>query len=82
MKPVSRQSSPMTEALPNRESLQQTIEEETFRQICDLTVSIRDGFVNVSGLSRSFYVKQLVTRAVRGVAPQARLANNVAVFLG
>lgn len=68
--------------LPNRETIHRTIEEETFRQIRDLSVSIRDGLVNVSGLSKSFYLKQLVTRAVRDIAPQARLANNVAVFLG
>lgn len=68
--------------VPTRETLLRTIDEETYRQVRDLAVRVDGSRVQVSGVSESFYVKQLVTRAVQSAAPKARLSNDVLVARG
>ncbi|MFQ5731294.1 MAG: hypothetical protein ACE5KM_04985 [Planctomycetaceae bacterium] len=65
--------------LPTSDSLADCIDRATYRQVRDLSVNVQGGRVSVSGRSRSFYVKQLVTRAVQTAVPHARLSNNVLV---
>lgn len=62
-----------------RQRLLHSIEEITARQVQDLSVCIDEAAVAVHGVSRSFYVKQLVTQGVRKVAPHLRLRNQVRV---
>jgi len=63
----------------NPDTLLSRIRQATLRQVRDLAVHIEGTQVAVSGVSRSYYVKQLVTQAVRRTAPQARLVNEVRV---
>ena len=68
-----------TAVTPTASTLAHCIGEATGYQVRDLEVDVQGKRVFVSGRSRSFYVKQLVTRAVQNLLPTARLANDVRV---
>lgn len=70
------------EAEPGREAeLRRCIEDKTYRQIRGLEVELRGDCVTVSGTSHSYYLKQLVTQAVRATFPDLKLWNQVTVRL-
>lgn len=61
--------------------LRRCIEDKTYRQIRGLEVELRGDGVTVSGTSHSYYLKQLVTQAVRAAFPELKLRNLVTVRL-
>lgn len=61
------------------EQLVRTIEARTGRQVRNLQVHCRGRSVRVTGLSRSYYVKQLVTHAILSAVPLAVLENDITV---
>lgn len=62
--------------------LERAIEEATYFQVRDLTVSVFEDEVRVIGTCDTYYVKQMVTVAVQDVLPEARLMNLVRVTAG
>jgi hypothetical protein len=62
--------------------VERCVQRETHRQVDELGVSCRDGRVVVSGLCRSYYVKQLATRAVQSLFPNAAVENLIRVQMG
>lgn len=61
--------------------LRRCIEEKTYRQIRGLEVEMRGDGVTVGGTTHSYYLKQLVTQAVRARFPELKLRNLVTVRL-
>ncbi len=55
------------------------VQELTNRQIRDLQICCRGNQVIVTGISRTYYVKQLATQAVLTALPQVQLANEITV---
>lgn len=62
--------------------LERSIEEATYFQVRDLTVSIMNDEVRVMGVCETYYVKQMVTVAVQECMPRRRLLNLVRVTAG
>jgi hypothetical protein len=56
-----------------------TVESKTHRQVENLQIDCTDERVVVTGLCKSYYVKQLVTHAILAVCPFAKLENQVRV---
>lgn len=61
------------------EELVRSVQNATNRQVQGLRIDRAGGCVTVSGKSRSFYVKQLATQAIRSMAPTLRLQNDIHV---
>lgn len=61
------------------EDLVRSIQCATNRQVSGLQVALVDDAITVTGHSRTFYVKQLVTQAVLSRLPAARLQNHIRV---
>jgi hypothetical protein len=55
------------------------VNRETQQQVQDLSIRHRDGGLIVTGLSRTYYVKQLVTQAILVSVPAVRLVNEICV---
>jgi len=51
----------------------------TNRQVAGLQVRVLDGGVFITGRSKSYYVKQLVTKAVMTQMPSFKLHNEICV---
>ena len=66
----------------NETELERRIQSTTHRQVEDLKIDCSGSRVTVTGLSRSYYVKQLATQAVLSIAPRARLVNDIHVCAG
>lgn len=62
--------------------LERAIEDATYFQVRDLTVSVFEDEVRVIGTCDTYYVKQMVTVAVQDMLPTARLMNLVRVTAG
>ena len=63
----------------NPDVLLQDIESKTYRQVQDLRIDCSDKGITVKGHSRSFYIKQLVTQAIRSRVPSMPLWNEIVV---
>jgi hypothetical protein len=59
--------------------LVRSIQSATHRQVSELHVDCSDDRVTVTGRSRTYYVKQLVTQAILQSLPSARLQNDILV---
>lgn len=59
--------------------VERSIEDATCYQIRDLDVSIVNDQVQVLGVCATYYLKQMVTVAVRELLPESRLLNQVQV---
>jgi hypothetical protein len=55
------------------------VNRETQQQVRDLSIRHRDGGLIVTGRSRTYYVKQLVTQAILVSIPAVRLVNEICV---
>jgi hypothetical protein len=55
------------------------VHRETQQQVRDLAIRHRDGGLVVTGRSRTYYVKQLVTQAILISVPTVRLLNEISV---
>jgi hypothetical protein len=55
------------------------VNRETQQQVRDLSIRQRDGGLIVTGTSRTYYVKQLVTQAILVSIPAVRLVNEICV---
>ena len=62
-----------------KEDLLRRIVSKTHYQVRDLDVDCDGGCVTVTGSSRTYYVKQLVTQAVLDGDPHIRLENEIRV---
>ena len=75
----------LREALPVRRSstdlydLVRVVDRQTQRQVEGLAIQLRGGELVVTGRSRTYYVKQLVTQALQKSAPSVRFANEICV---
>lgn len=77
--PFSAAQRPQSTMLDGR-TIRNRIESETFpHQVANLDVDCRGRRITVTGRSRSFYVKQLVTHAVLSAVPDVRLENKIRV---
>ncbi|MCC7420380.1 MAG: hypothetical protein IT428_08875 [Planctomycetaceae bacterium] len=65
--------------LRSAEDLTMSIQTATNRQVHGLQVNLTGDDVTVTGHSRTFYVKQLVTQAIKSHLPAARLQNRICV---
>lgn len=73
-------AAPVSNALPaSREDLLRHVEDRTNRQIRELDIAWSGSRVTVKGRSRSFYVKQLATQAIRAACPTVELDNLILV---
>lgn len=61
------------------ETLLNNVLSMTHRQVRELQIDFADNRVTVSGQSRTYYVKQLVTQAILQTMPSVRLHNNILV---
>ena len=68
--------------LNSERRLLEDVETRTFRQIQDLDIEWDEERVIVTGRSRSYYIKQLATHAIRTGAPHARIDNRIVVVAG
>jgi len=70
--------------LPKSESvsdeLLRRIDSHTARQVQDLRIDCDGSRVTVTGRSRTYYIKQLVTQAILNSMPAMKLANEIAVY--
>lgn len=73
------QAQPIDAWFPSEPELVQSVDVKTFHQIRDLSVRCDGCNVVVRGSSRSYYVKQLATRAIRDLVPHAEVENAIAV---
>jgi hypothetical protein len=55
------------------------VETQTYRQVRDLQIRCSGRRVRVTGTSKSFYVKQLVTHAIVATLPSVQLENEITV---
>ena len=55
------------------------VNRETQLQVQDLSIRHRDGGLIVTGRSRTYYAKQLVTQAILVSVPAIRLVNEICV---
>lgn len=55
------------------------VNRETQQQVRELSIRRRDGGLIVTGRSRTYYVKQLVTQAILVSVPAVRLVNEICV---
>ncbi len=55
------------------------VNRETQLQVQDLSIRHRDGGLIVTGRSRTYYAKQLVTQAILVSVPAVRLLNEICV---
>jgi hypothetical protein len=55
------------------------VNRETQQQVRNLSIRRRDGGLIVTGTSRTYYVKQLVTQAIIVSIPAVRLINEICV---
>jgi hypothetical protein len=55
------------------------VNRETQQQVQDLSIRHRDGGLIVTGRSRTYYAKQLVTQAILVSVPAVRLMNEICV---
>ncbi|HUE15215.1 MAG TPA: hypothetical protein VMR25_13675 [Planctomycetaceae bacterium] len=55
------------------------VNRETQQQVQDLSIRHRDGGLIVTGRSRTYYAKQLVTQAIFASLPAVRLVNEICV---
>ncbi len=55
------------------------VNRETQQQVRNLSIRHRDGGLIVTGSSRTYYVKQLVTQAILVSIPAVRLINEICV---
>lgn len=63
----------------NLGNLIEFVNRETQQQVQDLSIRHRDGGLIVTGRSRTYYAKQLVTQAIRVSVPAVRLMNEICV---
>ena len=56
------------------------VQSQTARQVQDLRIDYDGSQVTVTGRSRTYYIKQLVTQAILDAVPAIRLANEIAVY--
>ena len=63
----------------NPDVLRNDVESKTYRQVQDLEIDCSDDGITVTGHSRSYYIKQLVTQAIRSHVPSAPLRNEIVV---
>lgn len=61
------------------DDLMMSIQTATNRQVHGLQVNLADDAITVTGHSRTFYVKQLVTQAILSRLPSVRLQNQIRV---
>lgn len=54
----------------------------TQRQVMDLQIDFDGSHVKVTGRTRTYYIKQLATHAIRALCPSARLENEILVCAG
>jgi len=73
---------PESKSAALREQLLQKVHCKTYHQVRDLQVRQDGRRVVVTGTSRSYYVKQLVTQAVLTLAPTLKLDNEIHVNTG
>lgn len=66
----------------DNEELHDRIQSTTRRGIQNLQIDCTGDRVRVSGISRSYYIKQLATHAVLSANPTLRLDNAIRVALG
>jgi hypothetical protein len=62
--------------------VRQCVDLKTDRQIRNLQIGCTGHQITVQGACGSYYLKQLVTQAVRDAFPRARLHNAIVVFHG
>ena len=66
-------------AVPSAD-LVQRVEARTHRQVRDLEINCSGLRITVSGVSKSYYVKQLVTHAILAAAGRVELENRITVL--
>jgi hypothetical protein len=71
-----------TPSIPSREELIRRVHLSTYRQVEDLEIDCEGPRVRISGRSRTYYIKQLVTQAILSSVPAAKLENEVLVHAG
>jgi hypothetical protein len=71
---VATKDADFTEALIER------VQSKTYYQVRDLKIDHRGAHVVVTGTSRTYYVKQLVTQAILSTVPSVKLDNEIRVY--
>lgn len=69
-------------AAADKELLARCVNSKTQRQVIDLEIDCRGSHVKLTGRTRTYYIKQLATHAIRAVCPTARLENEILVCSG
>jgi hypothetical protein len=72
-------TAPGRQTCGNLVELVRFVNHQTHQQVEDLSIHSREGRLVVTGRSPSYYVKQLVTQAIRRLAPSVRLLNEICV---
>ncbi len=62
------------------DELVRRVEAQTARQVQDLQIHCEGSRVTVTGRSRTYYIKQLVTQAIMGCTPSMQLCNEISVY--
>ena len=62
------------------DELLRRVQSQTARQVQDLRIDYDGSQLTVTGRSRTYYIKQLVTQAILDAVPAIRLANEIAVY--
>ena len=65
-----------------QQELVRCVESKTSRAVRGLEIDCCEGRVRVTGRSRTYYVKQLVTQAILSTCPEADLENEIHVCAG
>lgn len=60
-------------------TLECNVKNRTNRQVRDLTIKYNSAGITVTGTSRSYYIKQLVTQTIRTHLPETNLENRILV---
>jgi len=60
-------------------TLECNVKQKTNRQVRDLEINYGHRGITVTGTSRSYYIKQLVTQAIQSHLPEANLENRILV---
>lgn len=69
-------------AVTDKELLTRGVNSITRRQVIDLEIDFDGHHVKVTGRTRTYYIKQLATHAIRALCPAARLENEILVCAG
>jgi hypothetical protein len=76
----------LTATLPGREDssnlseLVRFVHSQTQQQVSNLSIHHREGRLVVTGQSRTYYIKQLVTQAILMSLPAVHLVNDICVL--